>query len=556
MLGLAVLAAHFHRKAVVVISHGAWVVRWNVPWRQASRVVVVLSMSVAPPKPVVLMILDGWGNGPDRDDNAVTRGHCPRIRALRAAYPSTLISASGPDVGLPVGQMGNSEVGHLNLGAGRIASTDLSRIDNAVASGTLGQTPAIAAALRLAKQNTGTLHLVGLLSDGGVHSSLDHWLALVDIARAEHVPVLAHLFLDGRDVAPGSAGSFVRTLEARLAGAGSIASVGGRFYGMDRDNRWERIETAYRAVVDGHAAQRFSSAESGIADALSHEVTDEFVIPFVVGSYEGMNTQSDVMLHVNFRPDRAREFSHAVFAEDFVQFARPRGPCRNYVCMTEYDAKLGAPIAYLREDYHDTLGEVVARAGMKQLRCAETEKYAHVTYFFSGGREELFEGEDRRLVPSPKDVQTYDEKPEMSAAAVTDVVVAAIEGGEHELIVVNYANPDMVGHTGNLQAAMQAVAVIDASVSRVVDALLARGGELLLTADHGNCEQMVDPVTGLPFTAHTTNLVDLTLVSDHLQAGAHLLPGGKLGDIAPTILARLGLPQPALMTGQNLLAQP
>ena len=536
-----------------MISHGIGVVPRITARSQASRVVIGTAMQVARKKTVVLTILDGWGNGPDRADNAVTRGNAPQIRALRAQYPSTLLGASGPAVGLPDGQMGNSEVGHLNLGAGRVASTDLSRIDVAVANGSFANTSAIAALFASAKAQGGRVHLVGLLSDGGVHSSIEHWFAAISAARAVDLAVVAHPFLDGRDVAPGSALGFVAQLHDKLAACCRIGSVGGRFFGMDRDNRWERIELAYRAMVEGVSQHRAQSAAEGILLAAERGESDEFVTPFVVGDYAGIDAARDVVLHLNFRPDRAREFSHAIYTKSFGHFARPRGALPHYLCMTEYDAGLAAPIAFSRVEYTDTLGEVVARAGMKQLRCAETEKYAHVTYFFSGGSEALFKGEERKLVPSPKEVRTYDEKPEMSAEAVTQVVLAAIASGQYDLIVVNYANPDMVGHTGNLQAAKRAVEVVDGCVARLVTALLRHGGEMLLTADHGNCEQMIDPQTGAPFTAHTLNLVDCTLISTALPAGAMLRSDGCLADVAPTLLARLGVAQPTAMTGVDLV---
>lgn len=502
---------------------------------------------------VVLAILDGWGNGPDRPDNAVTRGAAPHIRALRAKYPTCLLGASGPDVGLPEGQMGNSEVGHLNLGAGRVASTDLSRIDNAVADGHLQEVPALSALLQGLRERGGRLHLVGLLSDGGVHSSIEHWLAVIGVAHQKGIHVVAHPMLDGRDVPPGSAPQFLDQLERSLGADDRVGSAGGRFFGMDRDSRWERVEPAYRAIVEGSAPVHAESASAGVAQAALRGESDEFVTPFVVADYAGIDVLRDAVLHMNFRPDRARELSHALYTRNFSHFTRPRGALPHYTCLTEYDAALGAPIAFSRVEYADTLGEVVARAGLTQLRCAETEKYAHVTYFFSGGSEVLFEGEERTLVPSPKEVKTYDEKPEMSAEAVTQVVLNAIAAGNHDLIVVNYANPDMVGHTGNLDAALRAVAVVDDAIGRIASALLARGGELLITADHGNCEQMVDPVSGAPFTAHTSNLVDFTLVSDRVPPGTRLRARGRLADVAPTVLARLGLKQPAAMTGTNLV---
>ncbi len=505
------------------------------------------------PRPLVLVILDGLGERAERADNAVRLARTPAMTALFERYPHGLIGTSGPDVGLPPGQMGNSEVGHLNFGAGRIAVMDISRIDNAVADGTLGKNAVIAGVVQKAKKAGGRLHLFGLVSDGGVHSSLVHLFALVDVAKAAGVDVVVHAFLDGRDVQPGTAPGYLQQLEAKLAGGvGRIATVAGRYWGMDRDNRWERVERAYRAIAEAKAP-RAASAIAGVEASYAAGKTDEFVEPFVVGDYDGAKP-ADTGLHFNFRPDRARELTRALAIPSFESFPRPSGApfAASYACMTTYDATLGLPIAFPKDSYPNIFPEVIAGAGLRQFRCAETEKYAHVTYFFNGGREEPFAGEDRTMLPSPKDVATYDMKPEMSAAAVADAVVDAIRTGTYDFVLVNFANPDMVGHTGVLDAAIQAVETVDAGVGRIVDATRAAGGAVLVTADHGNCELMKDPATGKPHTAHTLNPVPLLYVND-ADAGARLRTGGRICDVAPTMLELLKLPQPVEMTGKSLL---
>ncbi|HEY3818097.1 MAG TPA: 2,3-bisphosphoglycerate-independent phosphoglycerate mutase [Polyangiaceae bacterium] len=506
------------------------------------------------PRPLVLVILDGFGEREERADNAIRLAHTPGLDALFARYPHTTIGTSGPDVGLPPGQMGNSEVGHLNFGAGRIAVMDIARIDNAVHDGTLATNPVLADVVAKAKSAGGRLHLLGLVSDGGVHSSLVHLAALVDVARRAGVPVVVHAFLDGRDVQPGTAPGYVATVEQKLAGGvGRIGTVAGRYWGMDRDNRWERVERAYRAIVEA-GAPRAASALEGIEQSYAAGKTDEFVEPFVVGDYDGVRP-GDAALHFNFRPDRARELTRALALPSFDSFARAGkgAPLEGrYACMTTYDGTFGLPIAFPKESYPNIFPEVVARAGKKQFRCAETEKYAHVTYFFNGGREEPFDGEERKMLPSPKDVPTYDKKPEMSAAAVADATVDAVKSGEFDFVLVNFANPDMVGHTGVLDAAIHAVEAVDAGVARIVDAVRAQGGAVLVTADHGNCELMKDPATGQPHTSHTLNPVPLLYVDD-ANAHAELRAGGRICDVAPTMLQLLGLPQPAEMTGVSLL---
>jgi len=497
------------------------------------------------------MILDGFGERAEREANAVRLASTPNLDALRARYPNGLIGTSGPDVGLPPGQMGNSEVGHLNFGAGRIALMDIMRIDATVADGSIGNTPVIADVIHKAKENGGRLHLFGLVSDGGVHSHNTHLYALVDAAAARGVPVVVHAFLDGRDVQPGTAPGYLNDLQAKLATKGIIGTVSGRYWAMDRDNRWERVEKAYRAIVEG-AGPRQPTAVEGTNASIAAGKTDEFVEPFVVGDYAGVDPAKDAGLHFNFRPDRARELTRALATADFAEFARTEAPpFRAYACMTTYDAKLGLPIAFPKESYPDIFPEVLAKAGLTQFRCAETEKYAHVTYFFNGGREDSFAGEERKMVPSPKDVPTYDHKPEMSARGVADAVVEAVESGKFDFVLVNFANPDMVGHTGVLPATVTAVEVVDEGIGRIADAVRKQGGALLITADHGNCELMVDPKSGAPHTSHTLNPVPLVYVND-AHRDAKLKTGGRICDVAPTMLEILGLPQPPAMTGHSL----
>ena len=510
---------------------------------------------MARPKPLVLIVLDGFGEREERADNAIRLANAPALSAIFANYPRGLIGTSGPDVGLPPGQMGNSEVGHMNLGAGRIAMMDISKIDNEVHDRTLGKNAVLADVVGKAKKGGGRLHLLGLASDGGVHSSMVHLVALIGLAREQGVPVVVHAFLDGRDVQPGTAPGYLRQIEAHLAGGvGRIGTVAGRYWAMDRDNRWERVEKAYRAVAEGKAP-RADSALQGVEKSYAASKTDEFVEPFVVGDYEGVKP-GDAALHFNFRPDRARELTRALAIADFAEFARDGGRAPfdgRYACMTVYDGKFGLPIAFPKDKYTNIFPEIIARAGMKQFRCAETEKYAHVTYFFNGGREEPFEGEDRKMLASPKDVATYDLKPEMSARGVADAVREAIVGGKYDFVLVNFANPDMVGHTGVLEAAIRAIEVVDAGVGEIVDAARAAGGAVLITADHGNCELMKDPASGQPHTSHTLNPVPLVYVND-ADPTARIAAGGRLCDIAPTMLAALGLPQPAEMTGRSLLS--
>lgn len=509
------------------------------------------------PRPVVLVVLDGFGERQERADNAIRLARTPALSSLLERYPNGLVGTSGPDVGLPPGQMGNSEVGHLNLGAGRIAMMDISRIDNAVYDGSLGINKVIQTVARKAKDRGGRLHLLGLVSDGGVHSSLVHLFALIDVAKKVGVPVLVHAFLDGRDVQPGTAPKYITGLEQRLAGgAGRICTVAGRYWGMDRDNRWDRVERSYRAIVEGQGP-RAASALGGIDASYSAGKTDEFVEPFVVGNYDGVKPE-DAALHFNFRPDRARELTRALAIGDFNHFSRLEGHAPfldRYACMTTYDGSLGLPVAFPKESYPNIFPEIIARAGLKQFRCAETEKYAHVTYFFNGGREEAFEGEDRKMLASPKDVATYDKKPEMAARAVADATTEAVLTGKYDFILVNFANPDMVGHTGVLDAAIHAVEVVDQGVGKIVEAARAMGGAVLITADHGNCELMKDPATGQPHTSHTLNPVPFIYVNDS-DPGARIREGGRLCDIAPTMMQLLELALPAEMGGHSLVTHP
>jgi 2,3-bisphosphoglycerate-independent phosphoglycerate mutase len=507
------------------------------------------------PRPLVLIILDGFGEREERADNAVRLARTPVLSSLEAEYPHGLIGTSGPDVGLPPGQMGNSEVGHLNFGAGRIAMMDISRIDNAVHDGTLAREPVIVDVVKKAKEANGRLHLLGLVSDGGVHSSLVHLFALVDVAKKLGVPVIVHAFLDGRDVQPGTAPKYVAELERHLVGAGRVGTVAGRYWGMDRDNRWERVERSYRAIAEG-SAPRAATVQGGIERSYAAGKADEFVEPFVVDGYDGVKP-GDAALHFNFRPDRAREMTRALALPAFDGFAREGGRAPfegRYACMTLYDGSFGLPIAFPKEAYPNIFPEIIARAGLKQFRCAETEKYAHVTYFFNGGREEPFEGEDRKMLASPKEVATYDQKPEMSAAAVAQATQEAIRSGKYDFVLVNFANPDMVGHTGFLDAAIHAVETVDAGVGVIVEATRAQGGAAIITADHGNCELMRDPATGQPHTAHTLNPVPLLYVND-ANRDAVLRTGGRICDVAPMMLELLGLPQPREMTGKSLLAR-
>jgi len=508
-------------------------------------------------KPLVLIILDGWGYRETAEDNAIHHANTPTWDALWANAPSMLISGSGLDVGLPDGQFGNSEVGHMSLGAGRVMYQSITRIDQAIADGSFFTNPVYTDAIDKAVKADKAVHILGLLSAGGVHSHEQHIHAMIELAAQRGASkVYAHAFLDGRDTPPRSAEPSLAALDAKFAGlgCGRIASIVGRYYAMDRDNRWDRVQQAYDLLTEAKADVRADNAVAGLAAAYDRDENDEFVKPTVIqaAGEPGVSIgDGDVVIFMNFRADRARELTRAfVDGDSFEGFTRNRRPrLAAFVMTTEYAADIKAPCAYRAQSMANVLGEYLSTLGKTQLRIAETEKYAHVTFFFSGGREALFPGEDRALVPSP-DVATYDLKPEMSAPEVTDKLVAAIESRQYDLIVCNYANGDMVGHTGIFPAAVKAAEAIDASLARVVAALRATGGEALITADHGNCEQMRDYDANQPHTQHTTDPVPLVYVGPRALA----LSGenGKLADVAPTLLALMGLPQPAEMTGHNL----
>jgi 2,3-bisphosphoglycerate-independent phosphoglycerate mutase len=499
-------------------------------------------------RPVMLVVLDGWGWREEAADNAVRQARTPTFDRLWASCPHAFLRTSGKDVGLPEGQMGNSEVGHLNIGAGRLVVQDLPRIDAAIASGKIERAPALTSLIESLRQSGGTCHLIGLVSPGGVHSHQDHAAALAGILVKASVSAVVHAFTDGRDTPPHSAGDDIARLVAALPRSVPIATVSGRYYAMDRDRRWDRVAKAYHAVVAAEGP-RFASASAVIADAYAHDISDEFVVPAVVGEYAGMR-DGDGVLCFNFRADRVREILSALLDPTFSGFARRRSVRVAAAGMTQYSKQLDALMGTIfpPQSLANVLGQVVAEAGRSQLRMAETEKYAHVTYFLNGGEEEPYRGEDRIMVPSPK-VATYDLKPEMSAPELTDKAVEAIGSGRYDLIVLNYANPDMVGHTGSLAAAVQAVEAVDAGLGRIAEATAKAGGALLVTADHGNCETMRDPETGGPHTAHTTNPVPVLL----LGGGNISLAEGRLADVAPTLLELMGLSQPTEMTGRSLL---
>ena len=503
-------------------------------------------------KPVVLCILDGWGERAETGHNAVALAHTPTWDRLQAGHPTALLKASELDVGLPAGQMGNSEVGHMNLGAGRVVMQELPRIDQAVADGSIAGTGALKTLIGTLKAGGGTCHLMGLLSPGGVHAHQNHIIALVKILDAAGIPVALHGFLDGRDTPPKSAPDYVAAVESAIAGTSAkIATLCGRYYAMDRDRRWDRVQKAYRMLTAG-VGNKAANAKAAIAASYRDGVSDEFVLPVALGGFDGMK-HGDGLLMANFRADRAREILSALADPDFDGFRRDTKT--DFAAVTGLVSYSATHATYMDtlfppQELHNILGAVLAANGLTQLRIAETEKYAHVTFFFNGGREEAFAGEDRILVPSP-DVATYDLQPEMSAAEVTDKLVAAIESDRYDLIIINYANPDMVGHTGVLEAAKTAVQTVDSCLARLEKAVRTAGGTLLVTADHGNAEQMADPVTGQAHTAHTLNKVPAVLIGP--DAG---LDDGRLADVAPTLLALLGLDQPDEMTGRSLLRAP
>ncbi|MGB9791874.1 MAG: 2,3-bisphosphoglycerate-independent phosphoglycerate mutase [Thermacetogeniaceae bacterium] len=509
-------------------------------------------------QPLALIILDGWGCSPEKRGNAIFLADTPNFDSLRNVYPYTTLKASGEDVGLPPGQMGNSEVGHLNIGAGRIVYQDITRISRAIRTGEFFENPVLAEAMKKAKDGGKSLHLFGLVSDGGVHSHLTHLYALLEMARRYGLPrVFVHAFLDGRDVPPSSAKEYIQELEKKCEelGTGRIATVMGRYYAMDRDKRWERVEKAFNAIVHGEGEKARSALEA-VERSYENGVTDEFVVPTVIldssGNPVGRVEKEDVIIFFNFRADRAREITRAFTDKDFEGFRRRDGyPGVHFVCMTQYDATIDAPVAFPPQSLKHTLGEVLAERGLKQLRIAETEKYAHVTFFFNGGVEKPNPGEERILIPSPK-VATYDLKPEMSAYEVTDRVLQEIAEDKYDVIILNYANPDMVGHTGCLEAAIKAISVVDECMGKVVKAVLDKGGVALVTADHGNAEQMLEEDGEEPHTAHTTNPVPFILVGEEYRKRA-LRSDGALEDIAPTMLEILRIPKPPEMTGSSLL---
>ena len=507
-------------------------------------------------KTVILTIMDGFGINPEKKGNAIDFANTPRLDKIFSECPTTEIGASGMDVGLPDGQMGNSEVGHTNIGAGRIVYQELTRITKSISDGDFFENEALLSAIENCKAKNSALHLMGLLSDGGVHSHIEHLYALIELAKRSGINrVFVHALLDGRDVPPSSAADYIDKLNAKLEsiGCGKIATVMGRFYGMDRDNRWERVGKAYAALVYGEGIKTDDAAAAvrksyTVKDEEGKYITDEFVLPTVVEGTERIKT-GDSVIFFNFRPDRAREITRTFVDDDFSGFERIGGrQIVKYVCFTQYDASMpNVEVAFKPQTLENTLGEYIADKGMSQLRIAETEKYAHVTFFFNGGREVSFEGEDRILVNSPK-VATYDLQPEMSAFEVCDKVCEAIESGKYDVIILNFANCDMVGHTGIFEAAVKAVETVDTCVGRVEDSIRKIGGVMLLTADHGNADRMLD-TDGSPFTAHTTNPVPFAVINKDCV----LRKGGRLCDISPTILKILGLEQPKEMTGESLI---
>lgn len=506
-------------------------------------------------KVTMLMILDGFGVNDNKEGNAIALANTPNLDRIFKQNPNTIIKTSGLDVGLPDGQMGNSEVGHTNIGAGRIVYQELTRITKSIEDGDFFSIPELMGAIENCKRHHSKLHIMGLLSDGGVHSHIRHLYALLELAkRNDFEDVYVHCFLDGRDTPPASGEGYITDLEQKMAekGVGQIASITGRFYAMDRDKRWERVQKAYDALVNG-VGEKSSSATKAIEDSYQKEIFDEFVVPTLICNTEdepiATISANDSVVFFNFRPDRAREITRSLVDDEFTGFERTKFPLY-YACFTNYDETIkNVQIVFKKDEIKNTFGEIVSKRGLTQLRIAETEKYAHVTFFFNGGEEKQYEGEDRILVPSPK-VETYDMQPEMSAIEVTDKVVEAIESRKYDTIILNYANPDMVGHTGILEAAIKAIETIDECVGRVVEAIEKNEGVMLITADHGNSEQMIDYTTGEPHTAHTTNVVPLTLVGKQAK-----LKEGRLADLAPTMLQLMNIEKPAEMTGESLIEE-
>ena len=509
-------------------------------------------------KPTVLMILDGYGLNENQKGNAVAEAKTPVVDKLMAEYPFVKGYASGLAVGLPDGQMGNSEVGHLNMGAGRIVYQELTKITKSIQDGDLFENKALLAACENVKKNDSALHLMGLVSDGGVHSHIEHIFGLLELAKRQGLKkVYVHCFLDGRDTPPASGKEYVEQLEAKMKelGVGEVASVMGRYYAMDRDNRWDRVEKAYRAIAYGEG-EKAVSGPAGIQASYDKDTTDEFVLPTVVekdGAPLATVKENDSIIFFNFRPDRAREITRTFCDDKFEGFDRGERIKTTFVCFTEYDVTIeNKLVAFVKEEIKNTFGEFLAKNGLKQARIAETEKYAHVTFFFNGGVEEPNEGEDRILVKSPK-VATYDLKPEMSAYEVCDKLVGAIESDKYDVIIINFANPDMVGHTGVEEAAIKAIEAVDECVGKAVDAIKKVDGQMFICADHGNAEQLIDYESGEPFTAHTTNPVPFILVN--ADPAYKLREGGCLADIAPTLIELMGMKQPAEMTGKSLLVK-
>jgi len=513
---------------------------------------------VSTARPVILVILDGFGINPRKDGNAIANASMRNFDALLKTYPSSRLSMSGVDVGLPDGQMGNSEVGHMILGAGRIVYQDLTLINKDIDEGSFFKNRVLLEALRKTKERSGRLHLMGLLGDGGVHSHQRHMEALIEMARREGVKsVYLHLFLDGRDTPPTSGEQFLLDLTEKLSAypETKIATVMGRYYAMDRDKRWERVEKAYNCLTEG-AGKSAPTALAAVRRSYAENVTDEFALPTLIEDPgpDGLIHDGDGMIFFNFRADRARELTRALTEEGFKDFPRPRRiDLAAYVTLTQYDETFNLPVAYQPRELKQILGQMASDHGIRQLRIAETEKYAHVTYFFNGGEEKEFPGEQRVLIPSPRDVATYDLKPEMSARQVTDALVKKFRTEDIGLVIANYANADMVGHTGNFEASVKACEVIDECLGRVVDAALNKKGRVLITADHGNIEQLIDYDTGQPHTAHTTNLVPVILVDEERKRAR--LKEGAARDVAPTVLKLLEIPQPAEMTGRSLIVE-
>jgi 2,3-bisphosphoglycerate-independent phosphoglycerate mutase len=505
----------------------------------------------------VLIILDGWGYRNAADGNAVATAKTPVMDSLWAAYPHTLIRTSGKDVGLPDGQMGNSEVGHLNIGAGRIVPQELVRISDAVEDGTLQENEALLKICQTVRYQKSKLHLIGLCSEGGVHSHLNHLFGLIDMAKAQDIDeVCIHVITDGRDTKPTEGREAIQKIQDYVdkAGLGRLVTISGRYYAMDRDNRWDRVEKAYKVLIDPGQGTGKSAVET-LIESYAQDINDEFVEPTRLAP--GAIEAGDGVIFFNFRPDRARQITQALVDPNFKGFERELISDLAFVTMTQYDPELSVDVAFLPQNLSNILGEVVANHGLKQFRTAETEKYAHVTYFFNGGLEDPFEGEDRELVPSPM-VATYDKAPAMSAELVTNTAIAAVEKGIYSLVVINYANPDMVGHTGKMEAAVSAIETVDRTLGRLIDAIGKAGGTAIIIADHGNAELMWDE-NHKPWTAHTTNPVPFILIEgEKLKVPAHggdvqLREDGRLSDVAPTILQILNLPQPAEMTGRSMI---